>query len=63
MAINGVESLDLIKVQKQNPKGSAVAANLAAAYKSLGQELKSDYPCKDQAQNMSYGSKGKTFEV
>lgn len=59
--INGTMSLKLKELQEKNPKGKDLEEAYASAYKSLGKELKSQYPYKPEAKKMSYGSKGEAF--
>jgi len=61
MPINGVFALKLAEVQKSQPKGKALVEAVAANYKSLEKELKADYPCKEEAKKMSYGSSGQAY--
>lgn len=59
--INGIMSLELRRLQEKDPKGKAVTSDYESVYKSLGKELKSEFPYKPKAEKMSYGSKGSAF--
>jgi len=63
MPINGEMTLDVQGVQKEHPKGKGVESALASAYKSLGKEIKSEYPYQPKPKKMSYGSKGEAFNT